>query len=391
MEDKNNKTDIIKLFTDSEFVSIIDNEDLDKSEYTKIPYSDLTLLGTGFSALMLLFQEISKSENSAPLYRAFTNGTAGELQYTAKDGSGFIGSYTKSDGKLGQARFQEVSNNTTAYSTSIIFMIAVLIQIEKKLDDIQKTHQEVLNFLQDTKRSELKGNLYFLTDVLNNYKYNLNNKTYKSNMHVKVQDIKQHSEQNIIFYRTQIINLLGKRTIFITDQKVKNNLEKIQSNFEYYQFSLYLYGFSSFLEVMLLENFDKKYLDSIVHKIEDYSYQYRDLYTKCYNLIESNLDASVQSSILDGVSTISDVIGKTVEKIPVISKSQLDENLISAHKDIENVKIEKTEKIMKIFSKRKSSCVYTFTENINTINKLYNQHTDILIDQEAIYLKCSTE
>ena len=76
-------------------------------------------------------------------------------------------------------------------------MAAALMSIEKRLGDIQETQQEILDFLQASKKAEQRGNLTFLADILNNYKYNWNNAMYKSNMHLKVQDIKQKSEENI--------------------------------------------------------------------------------------------------------------------------------------------------------------------------------------------------
>ena len=45
---------------------------------------------------------------------------------------------------------------------------------------------------------------------MNNYKYNWENENYKNTRHIKVLDIKQTSEQSIIFYREQIKDLLDK-------------------------------------------------------------------------------------------------------------------------------------------------------------------------------------
>ncbi len=54
-----------------------------------------------------------------------------------------------------------------------------------------------------------------------------------------------------------------------------------------YQLALYTFSFSSFLEVMLLENFDTNYLNSITSKIQEYSGDYTALYEKCVEKIES--------------------------------------------------------------------------------------------------------
>lgn len=41
---------------------------------------------------------------------------------------------------------------------------------------------------------------------------------------------------------------------------------------------------------------------------------------------------------------------------------------------------------MKQFENNQSSCVRPFVENINTVNRLYNQPMELVFDQENIYL-----
>lgn len=81
---------------------------------------------------------------------------------------------------------------------------------------------------------------------------------------------------------------------------------------------------------MLLGNFNADYLLGISDKLVSYSLNYRELYTKCYDEIESYSSTSVQSSMLKGIAKASTSVGKFVEKIPVISKGQADEALIVA-------------------------------------------------------------
>ena len=59
-------------------------------------------------------------------------------------------------------------------------------------------------------------------------------------------------------------------------------MKVIESELKDYQLSMYLYAFFSFLEIILLENYDSQYLKSISKKIEDYSFEYRDLYSRSY-------------------------------------------------------------------------------------------------------------
>ena len=148
-------------------------------------------------------------------------------------------------------------------------MALALANIDKKLDDIKEMQKEILNFLVMKEKSDLRGDLNFLADVLNNYKYNWNNEKYKNSNHIKVLDIRQAAERKILFYRERITTKIQSKSIFHIDQDVKKQLDQIQSEFKDYQLALYLFSFSSFLEVMLLENFDSAYLDGISQKIEN--------------------------------------------------------------------------------------------------------------------------
>lgn len=129
--------------------------------------------------------------------------------------------------------------------------------------------------------AKLKGNLNALVDVLNNYKFNWDNDKYKTHKHILVQDIKREDEQNIILYREILTKAIGKNAMIHSSQEIKTTLNKTMTQLNDYQLVLYTFSFSSFLEVMLLENFDTNYLNSIASKIKEYSNDYAELYEKC--------------------------------------------------------------------------------------------------------------
>ena len=104
---------------------------------------------------------------------------------------------------------------------------------------------------------------------MSNFKYNWDNEKYKTNKHILVQQIKKESETSIILYRDQIAKKLKKRSLIHSDQEVKAVLNKLQAQFKDYQLALYLYSYSTFLEVLLLGNFGKGYLNSVEHRIAE--------------------------------------------------------------------------------------------------------------------------
>ena len=145
---------------------------------------------------------------------------------------------------------------------------------------------------------------------------------------------------------------------------------KLKGNLNDYQLVLYKFSFSSFLEAMLLENFDSNYLNSIAGKIQEYSINYTSLYEKYAEKIENDSKASFEGYALKGLSKISSGAGKLVEKIPVISKSQLDENLIKVGGILQDVNTNRTQNVMQILVDSQTDYIGAFVENIQTIDSL---------------------
>ena len=180
-------------------------------EYTKIPLGKISAFGAAFASMLAPLQQITQttSINMSGLYRAVDAGNNPILlKHMVNDGLGYATGYYENG--LKTARMQPVSGVSSVqqlampFNPALMFMAISLMSVEKKLDDIQQTQIKILDFLKEDKRSELKGNITFLNDLLNNYKYNYDNDIYKNNMHVKVLDIKQSSEQNIEFYRNAL-------------------------------------------------------------------------------------------------------------------------------------------------------------------------------------------
>ena len=185
----------------------------------------------------------------------------------------------------------------------------------------------------------------------------------------------------------EIAKKLKKRSLIHSDQEVKNTLKKVENQFKDYQLALYLYSYSSFLEVMLLGNFAEGYLNSVETRISKYSLQYRTLYTECYNLMESYSKTSIQAGVLTGLSIASKFMGEAIAKVPVISDSQLDENLIEAGSFLGKHKEKRTTAVLEDFSETSMRVVIPFVDNIRTVNLLYNKPTTYLFDGENMYVR----
>ena len=90
---------------------------------------------------------------------------------------------------------------------------------------------------------------------------------------------------------------------------------------------MYLYAYSTFLEVMLLEILAKgtwTASNGAFGILVSVSFPY----TECYTIMDGYSKSSIQTGMLGGLAAASKLMGETIAKVPGISRSQLDENLI---------------------------------------------------------------
>lgn len=138
---------------------------------------------------------------------------------------------------------------------------------------------------------------------------------------------------------------------------------------------------------MLLENYDSKYLTSITKKIEKSSLNYRELYTTCYEKIEKDAKNSIESHLLNGVAGLSSILGKAIEKTPVLSKGKVDEALIETGQKIKDFNKSRTVDKMQILIANQYSYIRPFIDNINAVDRLFNNDIELVFDNENIYIQ----
>lgn len=376
---KNNE--ILAMMNDSALCPALEESKVGISNYTRVPISRLASLGTAFEPLATAVQTAVNGAGGSGLY--YVN-TGGKTMFQMNGTNNFIGSLKTGAGTVGggQAQMTPFACNPT-----MLFMAAALANVDKKLDTIQDMQKEMMNFLVQKEKSELKGNLTFLYDVFNNYKYNWNNEMYKNSNHTLVLQIRKEAEQKISFFREQIIAKVNKKSFIHSDQTVNKQLQAVQDQFKDYQLALYTLAFSSFLDVMLAGNYNADYLSGISNKLDDYSMKYRELYTQCYEEISGYSSTSVQSTLLKGLSKTSSAVGKFVEKIPVVGdKTQIDENLIAAGEKLGSIGTEKVYKQMKQLIERQSNFVRPFIDNIDMVNRLNNNQLQMVVDKDNLYI-----
>lgn len=378
--DKSEKDEVLRIMNDVSLCPALEESEHRISSYKKLPVNRLATLGTAFQPLATAIQTAATGAGGSGLY--YVN-TGGKTMFQMKETSNYIGSLKSATGTVGGGQAQITS---LACDPTMLFMAAALAGIDKKLDAISEMQKEMMDFLVQKEKAELRGNLTFLYDVFKNYKYNWNNEMYKSSNHTMVLSVKKSAEEKILFYREQIMAKMAKKSFIHSDQSVNKQLQIVQDQFREYQLALYMLAFSTFLDVMLLENYSKEFLSGITSKLEEYSLKYRELYSQCYNEIFANSNSTFQSGLSKGLFKTTIAVGKMIEKIPIVGSTQADETLIAAGGKIGNKRDEKVRNQMKALIERQSNFVRPFIDNINILNELQNTPVQLLVDKENLYI-----
>ena len=374
------KNELLKAMSATELAPLEVKNEISVQTYSKIPLSRLTALGTGFEPVVSAIQQVTSHGQATSGFYKVTIPQGTHLA-RFKEKSGFLGTAVGEHGIVGQAQLNPLLCDPTT-----LLAAAALANIDKKLDAIQEVQQEMLDFLAQKEKSALKADLNFLMDIQNNYKYNWNSEKYKAANHAKVLDIRQEAARQIDFYQEQIKKQLGKKALLHSDHDVQKMLEKVQGEFKEYQLALYIYGFAYFLEVVLQENYEKAYLSAIAKRIDEMAFQYREFYSLAYSQIENLSKSSLQAHLFGGLSAINKGAGTAIAKIPGINKSQIDETLIEAGERIGAYKNRRVQTTMQQLLERQSSCVRPFIDNINAVNRLYNEPVTLIFNHDTLYL-----
>lgn len=373
--------------------------EVDISRAERLPLSELTSLGVGFASLPKAVRTVTTTTQAAAGQLLTVKDSLDKpldvrVLQAFKDGSGIMGSYRDAAKGFGQARFHLAGPQATTVVTTVpydptaLFMAAALMQINQKLDDIKQTQQEMFDYLKDKDRAKLRGNLDTLRDVLDNYRFNWDNETYKKNKHALVQSIRNDAAAAIVQQRAEVRKAVGKEAgLLHFDEDARRKARKTLSDLKEYRLSVYLYGFSSFLEVLLLENIDENYLHNVAEGIESRAVEYRKLYTRAYDLIERDADSSIRAALLGGMSGAMGGLGKAIEETPLGSLTPIDEALIDAGKGVGDFSHEVKNDILKdLPTAAEASDVRPFVEDIENLSRLYNDPVMLLADEDAIYI-----
>ena len=273
------------------------------------------------------------------------------------------------------------------FNPATILITITLFELEKEIVAIKEISDKILSFLENEKTSEIEADIETLNRLINEYKYNWQDEQYVKNNHKQVMEIERSSSANIRLYLKEIRSDLEKSSLIMTNKTINNNLNELEKHFIYYRLSLYVFGFATFMDVMLLENFERDYLNVKKEEIEAYNNEYMSTYQEALKYVHNSADKSVQGNIISGIGSAGKAIGNLAEKVKMAKDKNIDTWFSEGADNLKNISKDMKDKFSLRFEDMKDSKVERFVNKIELISKMYNDTKDIYFDKEKIYLE----
>ena len=357
-----------------------------------VPIVELASLGGAVSSLIPTLRTVTQNTTvgTSGLYQ-LANAAVGDTLKVAKNGN-FWGAFKTAEGTSKFAQLVEAaplsatSKTVMPINPATMMMAAALFSIEQQLGNIAEMEQQIMSFLEEDKESEIEADLKTLTNIVQEYKFNWDQEQYVSSHHKLALDIKRTAEKNLIFYQKQITDAMQKKQLLVVNQSVNSIERNLQKEFKYCRLSLYIYSLASFLEVMLLGNFQEEYILQVKSVIEKYSEEYKDIYTASSGYIDRMSGASIEANIVNGIGTAGKAIGNFIGGIPLIKESPVDEWLIEGGIHLKQTSQDMKKKASARFEVISDAGTEVFIAKFEEMNQIYNYTSSICFDNEKIYL-----
>lgn len=349
------------------------------SPLAKIPFTEIAALGGSFAGVA----ETIATPAAEGLYRCvFPKGITGTLAM-AKDGSGALGTILN-DGIVGQARWIPVDKAIGPACLKATLVAVAVLTVAKQVQDIKDGQKEIVGILERDKKSQLLADYDLLASYMDEYKFYWENEASLVVNLNQVKNIKRNAMKDIRSYTDQIENMLSAKKNLLKMQTASNKIGQLLDRFVHYKLALHVFALSEYMEVMLSKNFQAEYLNKIEDEIREHAMKFRNLYTACFDKIESIKKDAVTTQTANKLADVSRTVGNFIGIIPLVKEGPVDEFLIGVGDSISDTEKKKLEKTLAYFIQYKDSGLTPIAEHIATINQLSNKPVVMLYDNKVL-------
>ena len=268
-----------------------------------------------------------------------------------------------------------------------ILIAAVLIKIESDINEIKTYSKNILNFLEDEKESEIEGDLIILNELVSDYKFNWNDKNFLITKQKETSDIRRTAAKNITFYKKQLMAKLSEEKLITTNKFLNNLKNDLITKLKYYRLCIYICSYATFLDILLLGNYQEEYLKTKVKKIKELQEQY----LKDYNLVLEKLNykanKSLEGNLISEIGKASKSLGDLSDKVPLINNKSINNWMSEKGELLKEKGTNMKKNISNDLDNLEDTNVDGFVENIENINMIYNHTKSIFFNKKKIYLE----
>ena len=406
MDYEENRKELANRMVEIEFHPVETELAVRNESDVMLPVKTLAEYGGAAASAMPALQEIMRTaktlkgagagagENGQLFKCVFPNGVSGTLAQ-AKDGSGALGTILDNSGIAGQARWIPVAGlaggaGVAAIAPAVIFVAAMAVQMNKKLDHLQKTADEILGFLELDKQAHMKADLKILSEIMSNYKLNWNNESFVHAKLVQVGDIKHAALANIDFYKARARSKAESKEL-IHFNFAPNKVNDVQNLFASYRSAVYLYSYASFAETMLMGDYRRATVKKVVKSLEDCELRYQEFYNTCHGMLCDSAKSALDHLAVQGVANAAGFLGGVIGSIPVVRQGPVDEALEGASDFLKGASKDAVNKMLGDFRQNEITDANVFSDNVRLIDSYFNKPVALITDGEQILIECEQE
>lgn len=382
-------------FSDGFAVEEISERALNKAK--KIPLSNLALLGTAFSqmseAARTTVTTVTSEMKMENLYRGiWPEGANGRLAFNINGAT--VGNIMGEKGidsrmlfkPIGEVSVENTITSIKSINPTMIAIAVALMEINKKLDGIQNSIDEVLRFLETDKQAKQRGNLQTLAEIMEDFKRKGNDADFCKSKNHTVQEIQRDARQDIEFYKTRIETAVKEKKTFHLQKDVREYVDSITTNFAEYQLACYLYAYSAFLDTVLRKDFEEDSIDSCRNKIIRIAEDYDALFRECRAQIASYQRSSAENKVVGGIGKTAGTLGKAIRSIPVIEKGPVDELLLNAGDVLRDANKDTVKAQVNNLEVLENNRMGDFLNGIGVVGALCNRKSAMITDGTSLYV-----
>lgn len=382
-------------FSDGFAVEEISERALNKAK--KIPLSNLALLGTAFSqmseAARTTVTTVTSEIKMENLYRGiWPEGANGRLAFNINGAT--VGNIMGEKGidsrmlfkPIGEVSVENTITSIKSINPTMMAIAVALMEINKKLDGIQNSIDEVLRFLETDKQAKQRGNLQTLAEIMEDFKRKGNDADFCKSKNHTVQEIQRDARQDIEFYKTRIETAVKEKKTFHLQKDVREYVGSITTSFAEYQLACYLYAYSTFLDTVLRKDFVEGSIDSCRNRITRIAEDYDALFRECRAQIASYQRSSAENKVVGGIGKTAGTLGKAIRSIPVIEKGQVDELLLNAGDVLRDVNKDTVKAQVNNLEVLENNRMGDFLNGIGVVGALCNRKNAMITDGMNLYV-----